>query len=325
MNKKSVLIVLFLSLFLSGCIKIGGGVKNKTSEKSDIENMNFESIDSAYSSMEGTYLDYVDIASICQKFKGEISIDNKAKVKKYTEITRSILTNINSALDCKVSIPVTIVDHESYKAIARKDGIYLTSGIFENSAYIDEIAFTISHESIHYLLEHPEKSILQEIAFNDKKNRTKEALDSEKSKNLLGKAFGFIKENYSRATEIDKEKAHNALSTRHETDADLIGVDLLVKANYSPQALSYNFDNIRSCLDYQEGDLNSTFNSLKKQAKETTKDGSLSSYSDYLDFLDGMNKITGDHSPTPWREQVLFSYIRNKYSEFLRNEMIENI
>ncbi|WP_067096824.1 M48 family metalloprotease [Marinomonas atlantica] len=329
MNKKNVLIVLFLSLFLSGCIKIGGGVKNKTSEKSDIENMNFESIDSAYSSMEGTYLDYVDIASICQKFKGEISIDNKAKVKKYTEITRSILTNINSALDCKVSIPVTIVDHESYMAIAREDGVYLTRGVFDSSDYIDEIAFIIYHESVHYLLEHPKTMILKAASLKDEKKRANEEFNSKKSQNfltgLLGSTSNFITDNYSRTMEIEETRAKNGLSTKHETHADLVGVDLLVKAGYSPQALSHNLDNIRSCLGYQEGDLNSAFNSLNEQAKEMNKNGGLSSYSDRLDFFDSMNNISGDHSPIPWREKMIFTYIKNKHSGALRNEMIENI
>ena len=328
MNKTNLLIVTILSLLLSGCLKIPGVMKKNTSENTDIENVKIENLASIYSNMEGTYLDRINVTSICQSFKGKISINNETGKKEYTKKTIDILNNINSALECKVTIPITIVDHESYAAITRNDGVYLTRGVFENSDYIDEIAFIITHESIHYLLEHPKKMTLKESSLEAEEMRTTKAMNDEKSKSFLTGIFSssrnIVTDNYSRVMKIEKTRAKNGLTSEHETQADLLGIDLLVKAHYSPQALPYNLEIFRSCLDYQEGDFESAFNSLNKQA-DKINNGNHKSYSDYLDFLDGMNNLTGDHSPIPWREQMIFTYIKVKYPNKLRNEMIENI
>jgi hypothetical protein len=321
MNKSNALIISVLTGFLSGCLQNGGMSKNSPSDFQDIEN-----IDIPYVEIEGTYLDRVNTNAICSKFNGDISINNESGVKKYSDISRSILNNINSALGCSVSIPVTIVKHDSYGAIANEEGIFLTTGVFDESEYIDEIAVIVSHELVHYIHEHPRLTLEAVNSVRNEKDLHNQFLNSEES-SILGDTKNFFSKHQGNAFNIEESRVKSSLAMQHEIEADHIGTDLLVKAGYSPQALTYNFEIFRACLDYQDGDLNSAFDSLKKQADDFNSDpfSGDEGYSDYLSLLSNMNNLTNNHVPIPWREQMLLKYVKNKYPDLLRKEMIENI
>ncbi|WP_417560484.1 M48 family metalloprotease [Marinomonas sp.] len=321
MNKSNALIIFVLTIFLSGCIQNEGVNKNSLSDFQDIESM-----DIPYFEIEGTYLDRVNISTICSKFNGEISINNKSGVKKYSDISRSILNNINSALGCNISVPVTIVKHDSYGAIAKEEGIFLTTGVFDESDYIDEIAVVISHELVHYIHDHPRLTIEAVKLVKKEKDLHDQFLNSEDS-SILGDTKNFFLKHQGTVFNIEESRVQSSLAMQHEIEADHIGTDLLVKAGYSPQALTYNLEKLRACLDYQDGDLNSAFNSLREQA-DAINSSTISKdegYSNYLGFISNTINITNNHVPVPWREQMLLKYVKNKYPDLLRKEMITNI
>lgn len=313
---KNSAIVLILTGILSGCNLI-------ENNSADFGNENIEDIDISYDDL-GTYIDHYGFDAACRRFSGKRSIVNESGVKAYTDLSNSILDNIDSALGCEIAIPLIITEHNSYQAAAKESGVYLTKGIFEGSDYVDEIVFVLSHELVHYILEHPNRVNEKYISLQKENKEMEKSLDSIEVKSLFGEStVEFLTAHSKKAFTLNEKDNLYRMKHENEQSADFLGIDILVRSGYSPQALVHNIDKMASCLNYEEGDLNKSFDELNKKA-ERMNSSKNNTMDDFLDFTDGFLEISGGHIPVPWREKMVLGYIKSNYSELKRKRMIPN-
>jgi len=317
---RSSVIVLILTGILSGCNLIE---KNKSYYNTEPDSENIEDIDISYDNL-GTYIDRYGFNAACSDFSGERSIVNESGVKAYSDLSNSILDNIDSALGCEVAIPLIITEHDSYEAIAKENGVYLTKGIFEESDYVDEIVFILSHELVHYVLEHPKRVKEKHLLIEKENQEMGKTLDSPKTESLFGEgSIDFLTAHSKNAFTLNEKDNIYRIKNENEQVADYLGVDILVQSGYSPQALVHNIDKMASCLNYEEGDFNNSFDELNKK-HENFNASKNKSMDEYLNLVGGTLELTGDHISVPWREQMILGYIKSNYSELKRKRMVPN-
>ena len=135
---------------------------------------------------------------------------------------------------------VTVLANPAFAAYSTPDGnIYLAMGWLKNLENADEMAAIVAHELSHVLLTHHTADLwgdvqhkgqaLQEIAIRAK-------ADQSKSK-TVSKADAKTIKDAQFVADISDKLLLPGWSRRQEREADLLGIDLMIRANYSPTAM----------------------------------------------------------------------------------------
>lgn len=271
-----------------------------------MESGNFENIELPAIKYKTVPLDTLNIAHICEKFAGnDVKVVNNSNSVKNEEIVRHIAHRINGVLGCDLAVQYEITESEIYGALVRKNKIVLTSGVFSESYYIDEIVFIIAHEMVHHVLLHNQQINLIRSKKTRETNRA--ARDIYVYLNTIAGAevADDFMDNYKRIHIMT-----NYLMVPNEVTADVVAVDIMVKAGYSPRAVHYVLERASSCLGYHDGDLNTQFAHTQAKIKKfnESKNKSMDSYFEIIgDYL----SLT--HLPPPWREKTVSTYIKANY------------
>lgn len=275
--------------------------------------------------------DMLKKAPICKKFSGDdIKVTNNSGIKENELFVRHIAQKVNDVFGCSLSIEYEINDSTSYGAFVNKSKVIVSNGMILDSDYMDELFFVIAHEIVHKVLLHSEQISL--IRSNRDGVQDKEAVETYtylKNIEAPHEADKFIK-NYNKFKFLKNYKElhfmTNNLQVPHEVAADILAVDILVKAGYSPQATKHTLERIASCMNYKDGDLNKDFSQLQDKADNFNKDKE-KSMKKYFSMLYPL--MTQTHLPPPWREDTVTKYIQANYPSHRRLRMtpisIENL
>src|SRR5439155_1322919 len=140
---------------------------------------------------------------------------------------------------------VTVLANPAFAAYSTPDGnVYLALGWLKNLENADEMAAIVAHELCHVLLTHHTADLLSEVqhkgqALQEIVIRAK--ADQSKSKTVSKSDAKTIKDARF-VVDISDKLILPEWSRRQEREADLLGVDLMIRANYSPAAMVKNYD-----------------------------------------------------------------------------------
>lgn len=271
-----------------------------------INSGNIEDIETPALKYKTLPFDMLNKHPICKKFSGSgFKITNNSGVKENEKIVTDIARKVDDVFGCELSIEYELTDSKLYEAVISQNKVVISNGLILDSKYIDEVFFVVAHEIVHKVLLHGEQISLIESKrdkFNDQK--AEETYTYLKNIKVPQEADEFAK-NYG--------KLHfttNNLKVPHEVTADILAVDILVKAGYSPQATKYTLERIASCLNYKDGDLNKDFANLQKMADSFNKSED-KDMDEYFAMLRQVAKQT--HLPSPWRMTTVSNYIKANY------------
>lgn len=271
-----------------------------------MESGNVENIELPAIKYKTVPFDTLNIAHVCEKFSGnDVKVFNNSNSEKNEEIVRHIAHRINGVFGCDLAVQYEITESEIYGALVRNNKIVLTSGVFSESHYIDEIVFIIAHEMVHHVLLHNQQINLIRSKKTRETNRA--ARDIYVYLNTI--AWAEVADTFM----DDYTQGHlmtNHLMIPNEVTADVVAVDIMVKAGYSPQAMRYVLERAASCLAYHDGDLNTQFAHMQAEAKKfnESKNKSMENYFEIIGDL-----FSQTHLPQPWREKTVSTYIKANY------------
>ena len=268
------LTILTVSLVLSGCAV------------DSITNV----LNSKYESFDGKYIDQPSIetnnlATEAVNTKPELinlraaadqDLINNPYVDKYL---RQILDKLITQWDFPIEKPIKIAvsTDSSYSAFATDDTIVIAQGIIGDANTEDELAFIIAHELSHILLRHNETNeyfakqsalvskaaniamstaLLRDVKSQKTANGYNISIQTtEQSKNLMMDSY----RTGLSINRLSRDMISSSMSRSHEDEADLLGIDLMIKAGYSPKAFTTVFDRIEQSHQ---------FNSMQLKAKK---------------------------------------------------------
>jgi Zn-dependent protease with chaperone function len=147
---------------------------------------------------------------------------------------------------------VTLLANPAFAAYSTPDGnIYLAMGWLKQLENADEAAAIVAHELSHVLLRHHTSDMMSEWyhkgqAIQEIVIRAK--ADQSKSKTVSKSDAKTVKEVQLGADAQDK-LALPFFSRMQEREADLLGVDLMIRANYSPAAMVSMLEKLKAWED----------------------------------------------------------------------------
>lgn len=199
-------------------------------------------------------------------------------VNKYLEgILAKIVKEWGKPIDKDITILVS--SDRNYSAYATPNTIVITQGVLADADSEDELAFIIAHELSHILLEHNETNeyFAKQSALVSKTANiamsTALITDMKAEKTVNGykvasqnksSTKNLIQDSYRAGLTINRlsrDVISSSMSRSDEDEADLLGMDLLVKAGYSPRAFS-------PVLERLDSSQNHTAAQLKEKKKE---------------------------------------------------------
>lgn len=249
------------------------------------------------------------------------------KAKRFAEdVMRRI---INGAGVTGFEPKIEIVSDEEINAAAYPDGtILVTLGVFRNLKSADELAAVLAHEFAHILLRHHSsdwfmdaqgrglaiyKLVLDVKSYLDKMNQG-ETADSQ-FKDLKNR---MIAETVVMASEI---LVDTPFDQHQEDQADLLGADLLIKANYNPLGLDGMFES----LELQEADAKAQKEAHKQLRR---KNISLSQDSGFFSSISSafgdivvdikselMDQFAKEHRDAGERRDMVTAYLDTHYTD----------
>ncbi len=167
---------------------------------------------------------------------------------------------------------VGITSQLNYSAMVTQDKhMLLPIGLIELSQSDDELAFTLAHELAHVILGHGRQLGVQRKRLRDIrgfKGKLKNAIsataieiDDGQAVNLVdkekvAKLNSQISTHHRRVQRTLRDLIHPKWSKKHEDEADLLGMELLLRAGYSPDGVSDAIERInelraRGCAAFQ--------------------------------------------------------------------------
>lgn len=253
-----------------------------------------------------------------------------------------ILTNLLSQWDRPVntSISVVISADRNYAASASKDTIVITQGVLADAESEDEIAFILAHELSHILLEHndtneyfaKQSALVSKAANIGMSAAVIKDIKTEKT----ASGYKFVNQNSEESQEmfadsyrmgltvnrLSRDVLSSAMSREYEDEADLLGMDLLVRAGYSPRAFSPVLERLESSQVYNREQLaekKKDFQSFVSIASEGHKHVTGGNW-ETIGYLAANELATGAlqefserHSSPIDRKKDLASYIKREY------------
>jgi Zn-dependent protease with chaperone function len=233
---------------------------------------------------------------------------------------------------------VTVLANSAFAAYSTPDGnIYLAMGWLKNLDNADEAAAIVAHELSHVLLAHHKTDMvsewahrgqaLQEVAIRIKADQSKSKTVTKSDAKTVGQA--------QVVANVGDKLILPAFGRQQEREADLLGVDLMIRANYSPPAMVSMLEKLKAWEDQnKESDdafwaqVMQTLQSDVSQAGKMVYQKAVSIVSvnhpkteeritgtaEYLDRHYGDKKLPDIH-PAAWKEVL----IRPDVAEIIKN------
>ncbi|MFL7011325.1 M48 family metalloprotease [Enterovibrio norvegicus] len=215
----------------------------------------------------------------------------------------SILNNILEAWDTPLDTPiyVSITTDRSYTASASKDTVMISLGVLADADSEDELAFVMAHELSHILLEHndtneyfnKQKALVSKAAnvamvtasLSDV-STTKKSGVLEVNLNTTSETQNQIGDIYKMGLTINRlsrDVISSSMTRLDEDEADLLAIDLITKAGYSPSVYKVVMQRLES---------SQTFNDEQLAEKKMEFQNFVSLASDANKNVTGLNKET---------------------------------
>ncbi|NVC65039.1 hypothetical protein FC652_18130 [Vibrio sp. 05-20-BW147] len=313
-------------------------------------------VGSKYQSFEGKFIDQNLVetnapetnASTSQEFANIINTRAAADkdlianpyINKYLEnILAKILKEWPHSTEKNISI--VVASDRNYSAYATPDTIVITQGVLADAESEDELAFIIAHELSHILLKHSETNeyfakqsalvsktanIAMSTAVLTDMKTVKTANGYKVTSQNKASTRNVIEDSYRTGLTINRlsrDVISSSMSRSDEDEADLLGMDLLVKAGYSPRAFSPVLERLESSQKFTEEQLKEKklevqkFVSIASDAgKHLSSDNTLSNLG-YLAANEAgtrlLQSFSARHSSPIERKKDLSAYIKREY------------
>lgn len=243
---------------------------------------------------ESTLWDNYEKYYECKKIKPTVfNGKNISKNKKYIEILNSISNRLVNTLGCDIEVPLYLITDNEYKAYTTPSGIFITEITILDSESMDEIAWIIAHEITHYI-------------YND-------SFEHKKLENQ-------VRLSEDQISRIENKRILYGHSQQIEARADYFAIDIMVKADFSPQGAFHAIERIGDCLENHESDMDKKIHEAADSMNKNVKDGS---FSGYFDGLEQITTVFGQHAPTLIREKIMSTYVAKYYRTERRRDLTE--
>ncbi len=245
---------------------------------------------------------------------------------------------------------VTILANPAFAAYSTPDGnVYLALGWFKQLDNADEAAAILAHELSHVLLAHHKSDLVSEWyhrgqSFQEIAVRIK--AEQSKSKTVAKSDAKAVSEAQVVANVGDK-LILPAWGRQQEREADLLGVDLMIRANYSPAAMVSMLEKLKAWEDQTkesddafwaqvtqtaQSDVNQAGKMLYQKAVSIVSvnhpktEERITGAAEYLDRHYGDKKLPGLH-PAAWKEVLtrpdVAEMIKNYESAFQAKKLLD--
>ena len=245
---------------------------------------------------------------------------------------------------------VTILANPAFAAYSTPDGnIYLALGWFKQFDNADEAAAILAHELSHVLLAHHTSDMisewyhrgqaLQEIAVRIKAEQSKSKTVTKSDAKAVSDA--------QVAANVGDKLFLPAWGRKQEREADLLGVDLMIRANYSPTAMVSMLEKLKAWEDQNkesddafwaqvmqtvQSDVNQAGKMLYQKAVSIVSvnhpktEERITGAAEYLDRHYGDKKLPDMH-PAAWKEALtrpdVAETIKNYESAFQAKKLLD--
>jgi predicted Zn-dependent protease len=207
---------------------------------------------------------------------------------------------------------VTVLANPAFAAYSTPDGnVYLAMGWLKNLENADEMAAIVAHELSHVLLTHHTSDMLSEMqhrgqALQEIVIRAK--ADQSKSKTVTKSDAKTIKDAQFVADATDK-LILPAWGRQQEREADLLGVDLMIRANYSPAAMVSMLEKLKAWED-QNKESDDVFWAQLTQTAQTNAGQAVN-----MVYKKAVSAVSVNHPKTEERINGVAQYLDRHYGD----------
>jgi Zn-dependent protease with chaperone function len=209
---------------------------------------------------------------------------------------------------------VVILANPAFTAFSTPDGnLYVSMGCLESIKNEDEAAAILAHELSHVLLAHHTSDIVSQM---QKKTQALHEIGLNAKTALLGaaaktgaKSDKNILANEQVAIDITDKLALPAWGRRQEREADLLGVDLLIRAKYSPGAMVSVLE-ILQAWEKQNQEAEEAFWNKLKETSLNNPGAALS-----MTYQRGLELLSVSHPKTEDRITDTVEYLQRHYED----------
>jgi predicted Zn-dependent protease len=211
-----------------------------------------------------------------------------------------------------------ILASSAFQAISTPDGnIYVTMGCLESLESGDEVAAILAHELSHILLAHHTSDLITNM---QKKGQTlyelgvsaKTAMSASKT---TSKSDAHNIANEQLIGDVTDKLAMPAWGRRQEREADLLGIDLLIRAGYSPGAMISMLEKLQA-WEKQSGGTEDAFWERLRQTAMTNPGEAMT-----LAYQRGIEVVSVNHPKTEDRISDSAEYLDRHYADLKPREL----
>jgi len=314
--------------------------------------------DSVYEKFDGKYLEQqanlidqkTDLVENKEVEESRLNFSNSRAAMDKDLVHNPYLENyLNSILDSLVAqwphplnqhVQLKLTTDRSYNAFATKDTIVMSYGVAIDADSEDEIAFILAHELSHIILAHSDTNEY----FAQQSSIVSKATNIALISNVIGDlekvktTNGFRIESKNAAARdkklketvrigmtinrLSRDVISSSMTRTAEDEADLLGIDLMVKAGYTPTIYKTVLERLESSLVFTNAQLKEKkedFQSFVTMASDGGK------YTDNIDFqalaylaaneatTRLLQSVSTRHNSPEDRKKDLAEYIRREY------------
>jgi beta-barrel assembly-enhancing protease len=238
-----------------------------------------------------------------------------APIERYLGEVRSKLLGSSGVTGVPGS--VMIQASSEFNAISTADGnVYVTMSCLESLSTADEVAAILAHELSHVLLTHHTSSVVVNMqrkgqALHEIAVSAKTALSASKT---VAKSDARGLANEQLALDVTDKLAFPAWNRREEREADLLGVDLLVRAGYARQAMITMLEKLQAWEQQTAASEESFWDRLKQTAQRNPGEAVSVAYAQVVDV------VSVRHPKTEERISEVVEYLERHYAELKLTE-----
>jgi predicted Zn-dependent protease len=233
------------------------------------------------------------------------------RLARVEEFLSGIRTSLLTASG-KTGVPgqIRILASQEFNAYSTADGnVYVSMRCLEELESVDEAAAILAHEVSHVLLGHHSADLFADLqhrgrALYELGLDTKNMLNNKK-KPPKGDAKG--RDAAETVVRVTDKLVLPAWTRGQEKEADLLGVDLLVEAGYSPVSMINMLEKLRAWERTDEERNKALFDRLQQPGDQTWQDKGRVIYKDLLD------RIAANHPKTEERINETAAYLERHY------------
>ncbi|HWW92993.1 MAG TPA: M48 family metallopeptidase [Vicinamibacteria bacterium] len=232
----------------------------------------------------------------------------QARLEEFLSGTRAKLLAVSG----KTGVPgqVRIVASQEFNAYSTADGnVYISMRCIEELQSLDEVAAILAHEMSHVLLTHHTADLFADVqhrgrALYELGLDTKNMLNGTK-KSPKGDRQG--RDTAETVVRVTDKLVLPAWTRGQEKEADLLGVDLLVEAGYSPVAMISMLEKLRAWERTDEQRNNALLAQIQETGNQSWQEKGRVIYKDLLD------RVAVNHPKTEERINETAAYLERHY------------